>query len=104
MSRRIDAPSSRIIEGKRYILEKRNLLCEVNFANPKLFIDIFSKTQRLYCPQGKAFILETVYDLTGNIFETKKITRDEAMAYMDSHPYGIKEKVYIRYFGEPEEL
>lgn len=103
-ARRNDAPSVRIINHKKYILEKRNLLCEVHACNPKLWIDMFSKTKRLYYPQGKAFVLETQSDLTGTILETLVISKEKAQQFMDEHPEGINENVYKRYFGEPEKL
>ena len=104
MSRRHDAPSVRIIDHKKYILEKRNLLCEVNLCNSKVWIDMLSYTIRLYHPQGKAFILETQRDLTGNIMETLVISKEKAQQFMDEHPEGINEKVYVKFFGEPEKL
>ena len=82
MSRRNDAPSVRIIDHKKYILEKRNLLCEVNLCNSKVWIDMLSYTIRLYHPQGKAFILETQRDLTGNIMETLVISKEKAWCLM----------------------
>ena len=103
-ARRNDAPSVRIIGHKKYILEKRNLLCEICISNPKVLLDMCSRTVRLYYPQGKAFVLETTGDLSGYRFETKLISEKEAHAFMDAHPDGIIEKVYIRFFGEPEEL
>lgn len=96
--------SSKIISGKRYTLEKRNLLCEAAICNPDTLIDFKSKTVRLYCPKGKAFILETEHDLTGRHDPPQVITRGEAMAFMDKYPEGIKESVYRRYIGEPDEL
>lgn len=94
--------SSRIIGGKRYALEKRNLLCEIMVSNPKLLFDLQAKKQRLYFPHGKAFILETVQELSSDT-ETKVITRKDALQFMDAHPEGIIESVYVRYFGKPEE-
>lgn len=93
-----------IIGGKRYILEKRNLLCEAAICNPDVFMDFKSKTVKLYYPRGKAFILDTEHDLTGRHDPPKIITKAEAIAFMNKHPEGIKESVYVRYFGKPEEL
>lgn len=93
-----------IIGGKRYALEKRNLLCEVTIRNPDTLIDFKSKTIFLYYPQGKAFVVDVVHDLTGQHEPPRIITREEAMEIMDKYPDGIKESVYVRYFGEPEEL
>lgn len=104
MSRRDDAPSVRIIGHKRYILEQRNLLCEYNQTNPRMIFDFCSRTVRLYYPQGKAFVLETRSDMTEKILKTLVISEQEAMEFMNKHPDGIKERVYVRYFGEPEEL
>ena len=102
--RRNDAPSVRIINHKKYILEKRNLLCEFHVRNPKLWIDIYSKTKRLYYPQGKEFVLETKSDFTDTILETIILSKEKAQQFMNEHPEGINEKVYKRYFGEPEKL
>lgn len=93
-----------IIGGKRYALEKRNLLCEATLCNPDALIDFKSKTLFLYYPQGKAFVVDIVHDLTGQHEPPQIIAKDEAMRIMDEHPEGIKEKVYVRYFGEPKEL
>ena len=101
--RRNDAPSIRIIGHKRYILEKRNLICKIRNENTKTLFDWSTKTQNLYYPQGKEFVLETVGDISGCVFETKIISKKEAQTLMDSHPDGIVEKVYIKFFGEPEE-
>lgn len=95
--------SSRIIGGKRYALEKRNLLCEVIVRNSKLLFDLQEKKQRLYFPHGKAFILETVQELP-KVSETKLITTKEALKFLDAHPEGIIESVYIRHFGKPEDV
>lgn len=95
--------SSRIIGGKRYALEKRNLLCDITVSNPKLLFDLQAKKQRLYFPHGKAFILETVQELPG-VSETKVATREEALQFMNEHSEGIIESVYVRYFGKPEEV
>lgn len=94
----------RIIGGKRYSLEKRNLLCEATLCNPDSLIDFKSKTLYLYYPQGKEFVVDVVHDLTGRHDPPEVITKAEAMKIMDEHPEGIKEKIYVRYFGEPEEL
>lgn len=104
MSRRDDAPSVRIIGHKRYILEKRNLVCEAHVNNPRLFFDWNSQTKRLYFPKGKAFVLETIMDISGEIINTRLVTEKEARAFMDANSEGIIEKVYIRFFGEPEKL
>lgn len=103
MSRRNDANSVRIIDHKKYIVEKRNLLCKVNIRDSKTWIDLFSKTVYLYHPHGKAFILETVSDATGNILESKLISECEAKTFMNNHPDCICEKVYERFFGKPSE-
>ena len=103
MSRRDDAPSVKIINHVKYIVEKRNLLCEVNISNPRVFMDLYSKTKRLYCPKGKAFLLETISDMTERILCTEVLSEKDARAFMNKHPEGIKEDVYKRYFGEPEE-
>ena len=100
--RRISAPSVRIIGHKRYILEKRNLLCEVHISDPGMVIDWRSRTVRLYYPQGKEFVLETTGDMSGYKYETKVISERDAFKFMDEHPDGIVESVYIRFFGEPE--
>ena len=102
--RRISAPSVRIIGHKRYILEKRNLLCEVHITDPGMVLDWHSRTVRLYYPQGKDFVLETTGDMSEYKYETKVISEKEAHAFMDAHPDGIIEKVYVKFFGEPEEL
>lgn len=91
-----------IIGGKRYALEKRNLICEGVERNKRLLIDMYSRTKRLYYPQGKEFILATTYDIP-QANEYKKISRKEAFAFMDKYPEGIKESVYVRYFGESED-
>ena len=104
MSRKDNAPSVRIIGHTKYILEKRNLLCETNISNPKLWIDMHSKTKRLYFPQGKVFIMETVSDMTSKIISTEIISEKNAKAFMNKHSDGIIEKVYVKYFGEPEDL
>lgn len=96
--------SSKIIGGKRYALEKRNLLCEAAICNPDTLIDFKSKTLRLYCLKGKTFILETEHDLTGRHDPPQIITREEALHFLDAHPEGIKERVYVRYFGKPEDV
>lgn len=96
--------SSRIIGGTRYALEKRNLLCEAIMSNPDILIDLKSKTLRLYCPKGKAFIVDIEHDLTGRHEPPRIVTRDEAIEIMNQYPEGIKESVYKRYFGEPAEL
>lgn len=85
------------------MLEKRNLLCEAVVTNPNIFFDFRERRQRLYYPSGKAFILETVQEIAGRT-ETRIITSEEAFQFMDEHPEGIVEKVYVRYFGEPEEV
>lgn len=103
MARRNTAPSVYIIGHKRYILEKRNLLCEFSIHDPKMIIDLHSKTARLYYPNGKEFVFEVVSDLTGT--GTRSIiSKKEAQLVLDQHPEGIKEKVYVRYFGEPEKV
>lgn len=104
MSRKTEAPSVRIINHKKYILEKRNLLCEFHACDSNLWIDIFSKTVRLYYPQGKEFVLETTEDISGYKIETKIISEKEARSFLDAHPECINEKVYVRFFGEPEKL
>lgn len=96
--------ASRIIGGKRYALEKRNLLCETVIRDPDKLIDFRSKTMSLYYPKGKIFIVDVVHDMTGLHEPPRIITRDEAMKIMDEHPEDIKEDVYVRYFGEPEEV
>lgn len=96
--------SKPIIGGKRYPLEKRNLLCEVTLCNPNALIDFKSKTLYLYCLQGKAFIVDIVHDLTGQHEPPRIITRDKAIKIMDKYPWGIKESVYIRYFGNPDKV
>ena len=103
-ARRDDAPSVRIIGHKRYTLEKRNLVCEAHVSNPRLFFDWNAQTKRLYFPQGKAFVLETIMDISGAVIDTRLITEKEARAFMDANPEGIIEKVYVRFFGHPEEL
>lgn len=95
--------SSYILDGKRYVLEKRNLLCETYIKNPNLLIDLNSKTVRLYYPKGKAFVLDTLQDIGGQ-HELKVLSKKEALLFMNQYPEGIQESVYIRYFGEPEEL
>lgn len=103
-ARRDDAPSVRIIRHKRYILEKRNLVCVAHTGNAKNFWDWNTRTIKLYYPQGKEFVLESTGDMSGQIYETKVISEQEARAFMDAHPDGIIEKVYVKFFGEPEEL
>lgn len=103
-ARRDDAPSVRIIGHKRYILEKRNLVCEAYISNPKLIFDWYARTVRLYYPQGKEFMLETTGGMCGYRLETKIISEKEAHDFMDAYPDGIIEKVYVKFFGEPEEL
>ena len=92
-----------IIGGKRYALEKRNLLCEVTLCDPYALIDFKSKKLYLYYPQGKKFVLVTECDIT-KVREYKTISRKEAFNIMDKYPEGIKERVYIRYFGKPENI
>ena len=96
--------AKRIIGGKWYALEKRNLLCKATLCNPNYIIDLKSKTLFLYCPQGKAFVVDVVHDLTGQHEPPRIITKAEAMEIMDKYPDGIKENVYKRYIGDPEEL
>lgn len=95
--------SSYILYGKRYVLEKRNLMCETYIKNPNLLIDLNSKTVRLYYPEGKVFVLDTSQDIGGQ-HELKILSKREAFLIMNQYPEGIQESVYIRYFGEPEEL
>ena len=45
-----------------------------------------------------------IHDLTGQHEPPRIITRDEAMEIMDKYPEGIKESVYVRYFGKPEDV
>lgn len=92
-----------IIGGKRYALEKRNLLCEATISRPDVLVDLRSKTIRLYCTQGKAFIVDVIHDLTGQHEPPRVITREEAMKIMNTHPDGIKEREYIRHIGRPED-
>lgn len=92
-----------IINGKRYVLKKEDLLCEAVVSSTRNIVDFNSKTKYLYYPKGMAFILKTVYDLAGDD-EYKVLGRKEALAFMDKYPSGIKESVYKRYFGEPEEV
>ncbi len=94
---------SYILDGKRYVLEKRNLLCEVYIGNSKLLVDLNSKTIRLYYPEGKVFLLDTIQDISGQ-HELKVLSKKEAFLIMNQYPEGIQESVYIRYFGEPEVL
>ncbi len=96
--------TERYIGHKKYVLENKNLICEIQVSNPRMLIDLQSKTKRLYCLKGKAFILETVADMTGKILETKVVSEKDARALMDKHPEGIKESVYKRHLGEPEEV
>ncbi|MBQ4536224.1 MAG: hypothetical protein II994_01240 [Lachnospiraceae bacterium] len=104
MARREDAPSSLIIGGTRYIIEKRNLLCEAMICDPDILFDLKSKTLRLYCPKGKAFVVDVEHDMTGRHDPPEVITREEAFKIMDKYPEGINESVYEKYFGAPEEL
>ena len=94
----------RIIGGKRYALEKRNLLCEATLCNPDDLIDFNSKKLFLYCPQGKAFVVDIIHEMTKQHEPPQVITRDEAIEIMDKYPEGIKESVYVRYFGKPEDI
>ena len=71
--------AKRIIGGKRYALEKRNLLCKATICNPDALIDFKSKTLFLYYPQGKAFVVDIVHDLTGLHDPPRIITRDEGI-------------------------
>lgn len=91
----------RIIDGKRYNVEKRNLLCTANIHNGNI-VDLFSKTINLHCMGGKEFILDTMKDLTGECEACIKISRNEAVKFMNAHPDSINYPVYIKWFGEPE--
>lgn len=95
--------SSYIIGGIKYTLEKRNLLCEFTIAKAGVIIDFQSKTKRLYYPKGKAFVMDTVQDMTGE-HDPKVISKSDAMEFMDKHPAGIDIKNYIKFFGDPKEL
>lgn len=93
-----------IIGNKRYNLEKRNLLCEATLRDPDTIIDFKSKTLLLYYPQGKEFIVDIIHDLTGQHEQPRIITKTEAIKIMTKYPEGIKENVYVRYFGELEDV
>ena len=85
------ADMKRIIGGKRYALEKRNLLCVATLCNPDALIDFKSKTLFLYFPQGKAFVVDVIHDLTGQHEPPRIITRNEAMEIMDKYPGGRRD-------------
>lgn len=94
---------SYIIEGVRYPVGEKYLLCTVIISRAGLAFDVKAKVKRLYYPRGKAFLLTTSNDFMGQI-EAKLITEKQARRFMDEHPEGINEQVYIRYFGTPTEL
>lgn len=94
--------SSIIINGKKYALEKRNLLCEVCESSTYLIFDLNGVIKKLYYPKGKEFILVSS-KIFGNTI-TKIISEKEAKDFLNMHPEGIIEDNYIKFFGEPEEV
>lgn len=92
-----------IINGKKYVLSKQNLLCEAVISRKGAIFDFNTQTKRLYYPKGKTFILQTTYDFAGGD-EYKVLSQKEAQTFMNKYSSRIHERVYKRYFGEPEEI
>ena len=76
---------SYIIEGVRYPIGEKYLLCTVIISRAGLAFDVKAKVKRLYYPRGKAFLLTTSNDFMGQI-EAKLITEKQARRFMDEHP------------------
>lgn len=93
----------RIIDGKKYNLEKRNLLCTVRIEGKNDWDFLNTKTMRLHCIKGKEFLLDTVRDFTGKCESCIKLPKQEAINFINAHPANINEPVYNKWFGEPEE-
>lgn len=92
-----------IIDGVRYSVSEKYLLCTATIARDGVFFDPKAKTKRLYYPSGKTFLIVT----DGQMIAGRKVelvTEKQAMQFMDAHPEGINEKIYIKYFGKPTEL
>lgn len=94
--------ASLIINGKKYALEKRNLLCEVCERNTYLIFDFDSVTKKLYYPKGKEFILVSSW-VSGKTI-TEILSEKQAKKFLNSHPECIVEENYIKFFGEPEDV
>lgn len=92
-----------IIGGVRYSVGEKYLLCTATIARDGVFFDLKAKTERLYYPRGKAFLLVTEKQINGGQ-KIKLVTEKQAHQFMDAHPDGINEEVYIKYFGDPVEL
>ena len=92
-----------IVGGVRYSVGEKYLLCTATIARDGVFFDPKAKIKRLYYPRGKAFLIVT----DGQMIAGRKVelvTEKQARQFMDAHPEGINEKVYIKYFGKPAEL
>jgi hypothetical protein len=91
------------IGHKRYIVADKYLLCTATITKNGKFFDMMAKTRKLYYPRGKAFLLVTENQFAGGE-KVELLTREQAQDFMDTHPGGIKESVYNRFFGKPEEI
>ena len=103
MSRYTKKLQSFIIGGIRYSVGEKYLLCTATISRDGVLFDSRAKTKRLYYPRGKAFVLVTEGQMTGDR-KTDIVEEKQAKCFMDAHPEGINEKIYKQYFGEPAEL
>ena len=103
MSKYKKSLESFIIGHKKYQIAEKYLLCTATISRDGLLFDMRAKTKKLYYASGKAFLLVTAGVMTGTR-TVEVLTEMQARQFMDKHPEGINESVYIKYMGKPAEI
>lgn len=92
------------VKHKKYVLNDKNLLCEVAIKKHDLMLDLDTRTLRLYWCKEDIFILDEVHDINGQHETPIFMNKTEAQSFTDKYPFNVNKDVYIKAFGKPEEL
>lgn len=92
------------VKHKKYVLNDKNLLCEVVIQKQNQMLDLDTRTLKLYWCKKDIFILDEVHNINGQHETPIFMNKTEAQSFTDKYPFNVNKDVYIKAFGKPEEL
>ena len=88
------------VKHKKYVLNDKNLLCEVVIQKQNQMIDLDTRTLKLYWCKKDIFILDEVHDINGQHETPIFMNKTEAQSFTDKYPFNVNKDVYIKAFGK----
>ena len=81
------------VKHKKYVLNDKNLLCEVVIQKQNQMLDLDTRTLKLYWCKKDIFILDEVHDINGQHETPIFMNKTEAQSFTDKYPFNVNKKV-----------